>query len=976
MPRGFIASNARRWVGVWLGCTFALPAHAADFTVSSTANDGAGSLRQAIQNANASSDPENRILFSPAAPGTIQLTSPLTAIGQNLTIDGAAATPVELVVRGTGASTVLYELDAGRGLILANAPLASGDILLGSGSIISFDTTADQTVDSIIREGVNGAGALRKTGTGELRLTGENAYLGGTTIAAGTLVITDTPSGTSLPSAAAIEANGTLAFDADGDTFALTQDVAGAGAFEKRGSSTLRLEGSNSYAGGTRVLAGRVVGAPLNIPGNIDVSTGASVEVSGAVAEGQDFAGAITGAGAFQKTGSGLLRLTASNDIDRIDVLAGTLAGDAAALSALDISVAESAILRLEETGDETLAANISGAGQIVKDGIGAAKLSGTNQVAELLVRAGRLVGTRSASIPQRVTIDSGATLSFNPSSDEAYSGQLSGAGRVEKRGTATLELAGEHTLTGVTEVRAGRLDLTGTLAADVDVLAGGTLTGTGRVNGTINNEGTLAVSQQSTLSAADLRILDNANLSVTVAPTDDAALLLVDNSATLSSSSQVLLTLSPGEYASDGQTFTLLSAADLSGTPAFDASALFYDLTLSQQGNALLLEIVPNDASFVQFATNRNQASVANSLDIERPTATPDLQTVIDAIESLQSGAGQAYDQLAGEQITQLATVRLEFAERLDRSLLTRLRESNDSLFARVSPDAVLVPQALPTISSWVEPFAVFGDIDGSQGSRDSNYTLAGLAVGTDFSPAPSIRIGGAFSYGHADLKTRGLSGRAETSSFLAALYGGWRGDWFRIGLTSRVGYSDMQSERGIRISSLNRNAKAQFQGLDAGGRFEAGARLSPAAWFLVEPFFSASYTHLERSRVDERGADSVNLHLSRDAIDSATVGLGLRLRASFALDANLTFTPEIHSEWSQQLGDRERRIEGAFQDALEGSTLRTYGTELHRNAGVTGVAWVVRNAQGFEARFGYDIGYDTDRIAQTVAVSVTASW
>ena len=50
--------------------------------------------------------------------------------------------------------------------------------------------------------------------------------------------------------------------------------------------------------------------------------------------------------------------------------------------------------------------------------------------------------------------------------------------------------------------------------------------------------------------------------------------------------------------------------------------------------------------------------------------------------------------------------------------------------------------------------------------------------------------------------------------------------------------------------------------------------------------------------------------------------------------------------------------------------------GTELHRNAGLAGIAWTVRDSSGFEARFGYDLGFDADRVAHGISVSVNAAW
>ena len=126
--------------------------------------------------------------------------------------------------------------------------------------------------------------------------------------------------------------------------------------------------------------------------------------------------------------------------------------------------------------------------------------------------------------------------------------------------------------------------------------------------------------------------------------------------------------------------------------------------------------------------------------------------------------------------------------------------------------------------------------------------------------------------------------------------------------------------------ISTLDRTARADFSGLDFGGRLEAGARLIRSERAVVEPYVSVGYVHLERSRIDEKGADSVNLHASREEIDSALVGAGIRARAIFHLDADLVILPEIHAEWNQQVADRDRRVDATLEGATAGSRTRVY--------------------------------------------------
>ena len=88
----------RRWLLLVL-CGVGAPALADTFTVTTTADSGPGSLRQAMLDASASA-PASTITFAPSADGVITLASPLpplTAAGGDLAVvgNGAAATVID-----------------------------------------------------------------------------------------------------------------------------------------------------------------------------------------------------------------------------------------------------------------------------------------------------------------------------------------------------------------------------------------------------------------------------------------------------------------------------------------------------------------------------------------------------------------------------------------------------------------------------------------------------------------------------------------------------------------------------------------------------------------------------------------------------------------------------------------------------------------------------------------------------------------
>jgi predicted outer membrane repeat protein len=112
----------------------AMPAHAAGFTVTTLDDSGAGSLREAIGQANAQAGPDT-ITFN--VTGTIDLASTLPAISDDLTIDGPGAS--ELAISGEDTVRVLkVTSDVAlnlSGVTVENgaSPFISGDETAGKG---------------------------------------------------------------------------------------------------------------------------------------------------------------------------------------------------------------------------------------------------------------------------------------------------------------------------------------------------------------------------------------------------------------------------------------------------------------------------------------------------------------------------------------------------------------------------------------------------------------------------------------------------------------------------------------------------------------------------------------------------------------------------------------------------------------------------------------------------------------------------
>lgn len=250
--------------------------------------------------------------------------------GTGLGAAPAAPTPGFLIIE-TGATlrtSNTFTLSVNRGIAIGPG---SGT---GAATIL-VDTGETLTYAGVIANNASGTGQLVKTGDGVLRFTGNSTYTGSTTITAGTLSFLQGTSMGTAPGAATpghITVNGgTLEFEngtgsltlatnrgialgptsgSGGGTISvanaaatmtyagiIADTVGGTGSFTKSGVGTLRLQGDNTYSGGTVINSGTLMAS--NTSGSA-TGGGAVTVASTGILRG---AGTITGAVTLQSGG-------------------------------------------------------------------------------------------------------------------------------------------------------------------------------------------------------------------------------------------------------------------------------------------------------------------------------------------------------------------------------------------------------------------------------------------------------------------------------------------------------------------------------------------------------------------------------------------------------------------------------------------------------------------------------------------------
>lgn len=266
------------------------PAQAAIFTVSNLNDSGAGSLRQAIDDANTAVGADT-ITFS--VSGTITLASSLPNITEatGLTIDGTGQT---VTISGNGLYRVLF-VDASASLNLHNLTITNGNNISGGGVYNSGTLTiTDSTFSGNNAPGGGYGGGIYNTGSliimNSTFSDNDSGWAGGGIFSSGTLTITNsTFSGNSTTYGGGIGDDGTLTIT--NSTFFGNSATLGGGILNNSGTATLlNIIVANSTSGGN--CSGTITNGGNNIDdgttcgwGSTDGSISSTDPLLGALAD-------------------------------------------------------------------------------------------------------------------------------------------------------------------------------------------------------------------------------------------------------------------------------------------------------------------------------------------------------------------------------------------------------------------------------------------------------------------------------------------------------------------------------------------------------------------------------------------------------------------------------------------------------------------------------------------------------------------
>jgi len=458
-------------------------------------------------------------------------------------------------------------------------------IQFSAGTVLTVGSDNASTTYGGNLGGNGSAGALVKTGTGTLTLTGTSTYNDGTTLAGGAISIAAAAhlgtgvltfdTGTLATTASGIDFTQGVKLNSGGGTVqvgtglsdtisGVISDGNGAGSLSKTGAGILRLSGVNTYTGATTINAGALIlssGAGIAA----GVTNNATFTTAGTVSGGVTNAGTVNAAG-------GALDGAIANNAGYFNV-SGTLTSNST------FGNASSAELNVN-SGTYTVGGLVSNSGTVTvaNGGTLVATAGGISNVAggSITVAAG---GTLRDDLDNAGTVSNNgamvATVASNTGSitnNAAWTGNvLSNAGAIVNAAGATWTgnvsntggtFANAGAIAGTLSSTAGTITNSGSISGGVTV-SGGTFSGAGSV-------GTLSVNNGSSYAPGNGTAGSSATITSNLAFQSGASYLVTLNPATSSfadvagtatlNGATVAATFANGSYVS--QTYTIVNAA------------------------------------------------------------------------------------------------------------------------------------------------------------------------------------------------------------------------------------------------------------------------------------------------------------------------------------------------------------------------------------------------------------------------------
>ena len=499
-----------------------------------------------------------------------------------------------------------------------------------------------------------------------------------------------------------------------------------------------------------------------------------------------------------------------------------------------------------------------------------------------------------------------------------------------------------------------------GSIAGNLTVDAGGVYAGGGSV-GNLNVNGTLRTDTRlgRATIVRDLNMASTATLAYGVNADGSSAPVQVGGIANLNGAT---LAVNPGSGTYPWQShYTVLQAAQVNGTfGKVSSDYAFLTPTLAYTPTQVDLTYTRNDVAFNEFAATGNGTNAANSLaSIGKNSA---LYNAL--LNTSQSSAGAAIEQLAGTSNANLTSATLGASSQVGSSMLSAMQQMGGNPGLMVGLDQrdtpVLAANGVPSEARnlndpnargrlWLQGIGGYGKLDGEHGNSGLEQRTKGSVLGADWSLNPAWRLGVLGGYSKTDLDATGVDGNVE--SWHAGVYALHQNGPIAVRLGAAYSGHQGESKRTIAFNGFSDRPKGDYDADSQQAFAEVGYAMGSGR-LSAEPFASLGYQRYHRDRYQEKGGAAA-LQVDSQTQDNFSSTFGLRLAHLSSLDNGMSVTPRMAAGWKHTYGDVGSSTRQAF--VTGGTAFSVDGSSLDRDSLVLEAGLDV----GISARHTLGVGY-----------------
>lgn len=563
------------------------------------------------------------------------------------------------------------------------------------------------------------------------------------------------------------------------------------------------------------------------------------------------------------------------------------------------------------------------------------------------------------------------------------------------KLGQGLLNILGNVVVNGVASVTNGTLAVNGMLSAQQLIVQANTyLQGNGLISADVVNYGTVSPGNSiGTLTVnGNFTQASSGTLQIEIASGSVFDRLIVSQGASLAGTLQVVgLSGYAFKY---GQQFAFLQANRISGG--------FGSIQISNPGefrarfviNGEMGSILIAPTSYTILAQNQNQQNIAQALDGFILAQSGDQQVVSTALDLQTSDEyPQSFDQISPAFYQSLANITLEqlsnqnqmIAQHLSVARIGGVRGFSSQGFdmplrsdrdgRSLDPKDVL-SQAVTAIGGsghwgvWAQANGNMAKVTNINQVPSYNYQSGGTLIGVDYQWNENFVTGLYGGYQGTYAKDSN-NNSTFINTAVAGLYASYQRKGFYVDGIVGGAYNNYNSRRSIQFSTIDRTAHSEANG----GQFSSYLGLGyDWKWggLVIGPIASAQYIYTGLAPFTESQAESLNLRVNRQNVNSFRTNVGGHIAYTWRAAKNVIIFPEIRATWQHEYMNGSRNITSALDGGV-GSTFNYQTTSPNRDSILASGGLTVQIGENWSTSAYYNVNVGrSDFFDQMISLSL----